>query len=355
MFQTEIDTVFGSSDLFNTLDIISDNEARTISLIPFGSVFDMAEKLVKRRMGNRTARKLEEKDGLVLFLLESYEKKGGVLRSSGKFLLHKVVGFEYSYLIITFEESDFFHRELRPFIKSFYSEVIFSFIKSHDLIKLIENYQSSNTLSEIKITRASQKIRYGDESTMSTVTWNNSSLEEAYLWLRDNNGFFKSIQFRGYRGEFEVANVFLDRRGIVRTDRNFIRVFNSLVMPTFVLIDRYIKLFNNRGRRDNALLEVRPLELNFSDEIFKNKENHKRFIEIVSHLKDVSVSVMHGNPYIHLAIIDYVDASSYDLWVVDSKQILLVPQLRSSIISLKRLISHIFDNYAEGEIENHEN
>ena len=354
MFNTDINTLFNSRDILKALDRISDNEAKPISLIPFGSVVDIFDVITKKVLSNRVIEKIKEKKNIVLYNLEKYDRETGNLKFNGKFIIYKLPKYEFAYLVITFEESDFFHRELRPFIKSFYSEVILSFIKSNDLISLIENYQSSNGITEIKITRASQRIRYHDESSMSTVTWNNSSLEEAYQWLRDNNGFFKSIQFKAYKFDFEVSNTFIDRRGIIRVEKNFSRVFESLVVPNFKILDNYIRLFNNRGRRDNSLLKVRPLEINFQDELFKDKVNHGRFIQMLSLLDDTSVSVMHGNPYIHLSIVDYIDGSSYDMWVVDSKQILLVPQLRSSIISLKRLVNHIFDNYAEGEILNHE-
>ncbi len=95
-------------------------------------------------------------------------------------------------------------------------------------------------------------------------------------------------------------------------------------------------------------MEIRPLEINFEQELFKEKSNHANFIGMLSLLEDSSVSVLHGNPYIHLSIMDYIDGSSYDLWVVDSKQILLVPQLNSTIASLKRIVNHIYDYYAEG-------
>ncbi len=75
------------------------------------------------------------------------------------------------------------------------------------------------------------------------------------------------------------------------------------------------------------MLKAKPLAINFPEEEFSKVENHKKFIEIISSLSETSVSILHGNPYIHLSIVDYIDASTYDLWVVDNNRILLVPQL----------------------------
>lgn len=354
MYHTSLESIFQSKDILRTLDRVSDNEARTICLIPFGSVHNIFKKLTEKTFPSRIIKEIKVKRNIGLYNLEIYARKDGALTVDGKFIVYRMPEFEYCYLLIALDDTEFFHRQLRSLVTLFYNEIVLSFIKSNDLINLIENYQSTNNISEIIITRATQKIRYHGESRMTTVTWNNSSLEEAYEWLRENNGFFKSVQFKAMRLEKEVTNSFVDRRGTMRIDKNFSKLFQSFVIPNFTLLDKYIKLFNNRGRRDNKLLDVNPLAINFDNDLFEDKANHIRFIEMLAELSDTSVSVIHGNPYIHVSIMDYVDGSTYDLWVLNWKQILIVPQLRSSIISLKRIVNHIFDYYAEGEIRNYD-
>jgi len=63
-----------------------------------------------------------------------------------------------------------------------------------------------------------------------------------------------------------------------------------------------------------------------------------------------SVSVLHGNPYIRLSVVDYIDGSNIDVWVLNTKQIFIVPQMKASVPSIKRIINHIFDTFAEGKI-----
>jgi hypothetical protein len=352
MYNTTIEEIYNSRDLLTTLQAVSTGQNKTISIIPFGSTYNMFDRMTEKVKANRVVTKIKEKKGTALFKLETFDRHSGTLRSEGKFILYKDPQYQFIHLFITIEESDFFHREFRPFIKkTFYQEVILSFIKSHDLIRLIENYQQASFTTEIKITRASQKIRYYENDAMSTVTWNNSSLEKAY----ENNGFFKSVQFKAMRNDQEISNIFFDRRGIVRIERDFQNVFDSLVKPTITLLEHYIILFNKRARRDNSTLNVSPLEILYVEPLFSNIDNHKNFIHIISTLENTSVSVLHGNPYIHLTIIDYVDGSSYDLWVVNPNKLVIVPQLRSSIIGLKRIVNHIFDTYAEGEIRGYEN
>jgi hypothetical protein len=51
--------------------------------------------------------------------------------------------------------------------------------------------------------------------------------------------------------------------------------------------------------------------------------------------------------------LDYYDGSSFDVWVVSNNRIVVVPQFRGSLQAIKRLVNHIFDTYAEGQIEDY--
>jgi hypothetical protein len=67
-------------------------------------------------------------------------------------------------------------------------------------------------------------------------------------------------------------------------------------------------------------------------------------------MKASDVSIIHSNPYVNLSIIDYYDGSIYDIWILRSDIITIVPQMKSSHQALKRLVNHIFDTYAEGDL-----
>jgi hypothetical protein len=354
IYDTNIDSVYQSRDILRTLDGISDSEGKTVCMIPFGSTHEIFKVFPNKRIPLHLITEIKSKRNLALYTLKAFYRSGNDVKFKRDFLLYKIPEFTYAYVLISIGNPDLLHQELRSLLKHYYHEVILSFIKSHDLIRLLEKYRIENDLDEIMITRASQKIRYFDKRKITSITWPKSSLEEASIWLENNDGFFTSLQFKAMQLDREVTNSFIDRQGTVRIERNFSKVFQSLVKPNLKSLDHYVELFMNRGRRENKLLEARPLEINFEQEVFKEKTNHSNFIEMISLLEDASVSVLHGNPYIHLNVMDYIDGSSYDLWVVDSKQILLVPQLNSTIASLKRVVNHIYDYYAEGEIKNHE-
>jgi hypothetical protein len=39
--------------------------------------------------------------------------------------------------------------------------------------------------------------------------------------------------------------------------------------------------------------------------------------------------------------------------VLDEQQVVIVPQLKGTVASIKRLINHVFDDYAEGHLHNY--
>jgi hypothetical protein len=54
-----------------------------------------------------------------------------------------------------------------------------------------------------------------------------------------------------------------------------------------------------------------------------------------------------------MSVIDYFDGSAFDIWVLSSSQLVIVPQMKGTVPAIKRLVNHIFDSYAEGKIKDY--
>jgi hypothetical protein len=93
--------------------------------------------------------------------------------------------------------------------------------------------------------------------------------------------------------------------------------------------------------------EIRPVFIEYSNNIFENVEQNKRLIKSLSEFPKSSYSVYHGNPYLHMSMVDYCDGSSYDIWVVSSNRLIIIPQLRATFNSLSRLCEHILKRFME--------
>ena len=178
----------------------------------------------------------------------------------------------------------------------------------------------------------------------------NLGLLGAFDFAREQNAWFKSVTFEAFTGQAVRAEITLARNGSIRTDGALSRVFESLVLPICGKVYESYMLFRKRSQRDSPRLEVRPLTIDFGREIIAGEEE-TRLVEAIKLQPKTSVSIVHRNPYIQASVVDYVDGSIFDLWVLNPRELIVVPQLKGTISAIRRLIANIFNNYAEGTVK----
>jgi len=178
--------------------------------------------------------------------------------------------------------------------------------------------------------------------------------EEEFLKSFDsaisNNEFIDKIEFELGRKELLTLTGYLSREGIFKFGGNFSVFLNSI-------IKEYIK---NLGKEKNNFLEeniskifdgqTKSFKIQFEYPIFKNIEKNREFIDSLDSMNKSLMVVHHGNPYLHLSVLDYLDGSSYDLLSFNKDSIKVLSKDKSSISSATRLINHIFENFSEGSL-----
>ena len=276
---------------------------------------------------------------------------------SGRFFIYKHPEYEKVYVALTIEPTIFFHRGLLPFLQGLYPKVVLTFITHKRLRKLLEDFKTNYHFTDLIITRASYRLRFVEEGKhkkiVPVVSWPDMDLKEAFDWVYQNNGWFQSLQFDAVKDHLISTQVSFTRQGVVRTTRFFPNVFEAFILPVCKTIHDNIKIFQNRSRREYEDLAAKPLVIDFGFELFTEISENEKFIRAMKGFTTASISVLHGNPYIHMSIIDYLDGSTFDLWVLSSTKIIIVPQMKGSFPAIKRLVNHIFDNYAEGSIKDY--
>jgi len=347
---------FDRAEFLRRLDVASNTQYLKISMIPFVCEAEPEEYLSQRLIGKRFIEKVRDcGEEIKLYkLTHNIDYKSDQRVVSGHFFIFKYEEFDGIFVAVTLENSHFFHRELRPLLNGVYPEFLFAFIRGNSLKQLIQEFSVRNNITKIKIKRASQKLRFQKERSMSAVTWPNMSLEEAFTFIQENNGWFKSLQFDSMRYDRVITEVAIDRRGRVRTDRQFLMVYDGFIKPTCRLMNENYRLFSNRSRRQIENLSTRPLSIDYSTDLFQDVAVNKTFIAAVNKLDKATVSVLHSNPYVHMSVTDYNDGSTFDIWILKSNQIIVVPQMKGTVAGIKRLVNHIFDSFAEGEINNYQ-
>ncbi|MCX5999322.1 MAG: hypothetical protein NTU41_06940 [Chloroflexi bacterium] len=341
------------------LDALIGTGRMPVTLIPFACERPPTECL---RVGDRSRRfrLVWENDAVALFELTFHSSGKGKESTPmvGKFFVFQHPTFPDVYVGSTIERPDFVRRALLPFFEQQRSRIYLTFIRHHDLRTILKSFRDGHGFTDLRVARASCVSRFSaerqEEKIISSVSWFHLPLEQAFEYAQQQNGWFKSLTFESMKESASLAEVAIQRNGIVRTDGQFLSVYRGIVLPVCQLIKENLALFAKRGRRDNPHLSVRPLAIDFGNNQLESREERGRFVDAMRKLHDASVSMVHDNPYIAMSVVDYVDGSTFDLWVLSANELVIVPQLKSTALALRRLISHVFDNYGEGHIRDFE-
>ncbi|MGV8080764.1 MAG: hypothetical protein AB2L22_12010 [Syntrophales bacterium] len=272
---------------------------------------------------------------------------------SGKIFLIKNNLYPNIYIAATIEDSLFFSRGMLPFFEKRHPLSSLTFITHKKLKYLLVNFRDKNIIDNVTIIRTTTYSRIG-QKIVPSVNWPAFSLDKAFEWVSEENGWFQNVTLKAkktYESEFTIS---ISRKGVIKTNGHIALVYRDFILPISRIIHRNIELFGNRARLDNPQRNINPLSIDLASDVFDDINENAKFIDAMKTMKSSSVSVIHSNPYVHISVIDYYDGSSFDLWVLSLNRIIIVPQLKASFQSVKRLINHIFDNYAEGDIRNYE-
>lgn len=61
------------------------------------------------------------------------------------------------------------------------------------------------------------------------------------------------------------------------------------------------------------------------------------------------------SPHLHISMADFVEGSSWDVWVLSPRRVLIIPGPKCSVAALTRFTSYLFAEGWEGEIGEYQN
>lgn len=331
--------------------LLSSHEKINVYLFP---VYIDPAFFVNLRNGHPQFKLILESERIFLFefsfQIREFEQKR---RISGKLFIVKNKEYENIYTVITWENSLFFSRGIYPYFVKNFPRISLTFITHKKLKNLLLEFRDRNNFKDLTIVRTTTYSRLGKKIT-PIVSWPELSLEKAFEWTENENGWFQNLTFKIKKPQCPGVETSISRKGVIKTNGHFNLLYEYFTLPISKTVHENIRFFSRRARLDNSSRDIRPLCIDFGYERFREVEENKKFIDSFRTMKASSVSIMHGNPYIHLSLFDYFDGSSFDIWVLSSDKVVIVPQMKASFQSIKRLMNHIFDNYAEGDIKDFE-
>jgi len=337
-------------------------EARTLVLTSKYNLIDVIE---SRNIKNFKYEKEELGEGIYSFRLSKKIRGSKKKERESKFII-----FKHSkpniYILITHENYSIFRYDILSYINKFYPKIARTYIDSKYMKEMFQNLEKSIEEIGIRIMRLSTQSRITNKEARrqyeSDLKWTDISLEEMFQKVEENDEWIKSIYFTFISKEITISEKFKDflnincqifRNGVFKCDGNFAFFYKIIVNDIVNKAIKDINLLSNRERIREENFKSKPIVIEYKFDLFKDVSQNKRLIEVLQGIPYSSVSVSHSNPYLNCSFVDFKDGSSYDIWILSNNEITIIPQMRSTYASLKRLSHHIFIGLREGTIKNY--
>ena len=148
-----------------------------------------------------------------------------------------------------------------------------------------------------------------------------------------------------------TMRVHLRRNGGATFQAGDFNVFVEVVLGALAGAgERRFALLAERSREIGQPLR-RPLAVRFRGSKLREPFTTASLADAIQRQQPFGVAVLHGNPYIHLVVTDYVDGSNFNVFVAEDDEVRIVPGFRATVPSLARLTDAIGDRLGAETIE----
>jgi hypothetical protein len=126
-------------------------------------------------------------------------------------------------------------------------------------------------------------------------------------------------------------------------------IFERLIIRPFAQIaSERRQLFLDR-KRESSQEPVRPLRIRLATDAFGEADALASLIESLSQ-PGTSVAVLHGNPYIHIALTNYADGSNVDAFVFHDNELVIYPGYVASTGALARIAADVSERFEAADV-----
>ena len=263
--------------------------------------------------------------------------------------------------ILSRSTSQFFNHVVLPMLKRMYPNVLFAFIRSKEIYKILVDFeQKKNT--KLKFKSVIRKKIFG-ERPRTELNWETSKEGRQYFSFRDlftksneENLWIDNIKVFTAEQERHYIQFSITRRGLVSLDHGWLgELFSDIIQPIVTYSKNQKKQFEHRSRNEQPDKNPKPLIIKFKKDVFKQLTVRKEFARILNRYNHCSYSIIHdGNPHVYLSILDRKDNSTFTVRTYSTDSLLLIPQIKTTPSSLMRFSEFLLSSFYEGDIENFE-
>ena len=292
----------------------------------------------------------------------SLEVTGGSKDRSGRLLVVQA-GAPRIYLALTHEGSSFANT-LPSVLERMYPYAFVARFSSGEMLSMLEQSESKTglLLTAKRITarsRAAKKAaraRTGAEGPEAGAgrrepgaAHAGASYREVIESALEGDQRIDRVHFFLSEGRSVRLEGQFSRSGLFKFRRSFM-IFKEHALPSVLdMCSEKVRLYSSRSREDNGG-DTLPIVIRIESDVFRDRDQHRRFIDAVLGMKHASSGVYVASPYVDMSLVDHIDGSTFEIFVMSPDKITIVPQARTTTASVSRLVDHIFERFQEGKV-----
>ena len=275
------------------------------------------------------------------------------------------------YMVISISRTSTWNAFLQLVLQRQYPRTVLLYWKQTEITKalrILEEHLIDRYALRVKRLSLKEKRESGKEQSDagskpakakydSYLEWTSKTLSQILDEAKEREQWFKKIVFElfplkdGFSSSAAYALSSISKYGYISCDNLFHSVIPILREELEPPLNERIQLFKSRGLKERKYRPSTAITIKYPDDIFKDKSIFEHFSNIIKKYPNSTKALFHTNPYYHASIADFLDGSSLDIRISDYKSLIIIPQIQTSISSLERLITYIFDNFYEGIVE----
>lgn len=344
------------SDFYQYLNFISNNirngniptnKAKFLFLLSNRNIFEVIQNWKPRSYTLDFIKKEEE---FFVIYVERHIKRTG--RNVKGYFIIKRIRNENFYILFTLEKQEFIDLVMIDLFESYYSNVSRLFINSYEIQSIIKYIQKSMK-GEIIVKEliAHKNIKSKEKDFEITRTYTDKPYQEAFNEAFSEERWIDKIAFMVHskNNEFNNFRAYISRETLIKCNDNITQFIQLIIRKLVKIYKSNQKIFDKRSRRENNG-EINPIAIKYKERVFKGTIYNKEVINVISNFPKSSYTIYHGNPYLHISLVDYLDGSSYEIWISDEDKLTIIPQIKATFNSLSRLCEHITREFLEGNL-----
>ena len=268
--------------------------------------------------------------------------------------------------IITVSLSDFWDVIVRRLARGFYPDAMPVFFRQQEIEEALLALETSLPqgysihLSDVTSREVRSKATPSRRKEYDTRRWwTDLPWRTVFSQAQEKGEWFTGLKFIIQREDktgaaHSIASGRLYKNGEIHYDYYHEKFSDTIVAALEQRASERLSLFQDRGTRERNYHPSEPIEIAFDFDAFTDVEDVREFGAIMSKYPHSTKAVYHGNPYYHASIADFLDGSSFELWVLSQNKIVIIPQAKSSAQAFERLISYVFTEFNEGTVNVYE-